>query len=134
MSGRRNIPVRVLTFSQEDQERLLEETILEWRDLGPSAAWDAIYDILGCWFEARGLDPEAQRVDRTHIEIRPVPWLTARTRPSSTKMLELKRRLQQASERETALPRSRSGQSKPRGRRKGKKRAGENEHGPESER
>ena len=77
MSERRNIPVRVFTFSEEDQERLLEETILEWRALGPAAAWDAIYDILGCWFEARGLDPEAQRVDRTHIEIRPVPWLTA---------------------------------------------------------
>ncbi len=77
MSDRRNIPVRVCTFSEEDQERLLEETILEWRALGPAAAWDAIYDILGCWFAARGLDPEAQRVDRTHIEIRPVPWLTA---------------------------------------------------------
>jgi hypothetical protein len=31
------------------------------------------------WFEARGLDPEAQRVDRSHIEIRPVPWLAADT-------------------------------------------------------
>jgi hypothetical protein len=76
MSDRRNIPVRVCTFSPEDQERLLKETIREWRALGPAAAWDAIYEILGLWFAVRGLDPEAQRVDRNHIEIRPVPWLT----------------------------------------------------------
>ncbi len=75
MSDRRNIPVRVFTFSLEDQERLLEETILEWRALGPAVAWNAIYDMLGFWFAARGLDPEAQRVDLTHLEIRPVPWL-----------------------------------------------------------
>jgi hypothetical protein len=75
MSERRNIPVRVFTFSPEDQERLLKETIREWWALGPGAAWDAIYKILGLWFEARGLDPEAQRVDRNHIEIPPVPWL-----------------------------------------------------------
>jgi hypothetical protein len=75
MSDRRTMPVRVRTFSPEDQEKLLEETILEWRALGASAAWNAIYDMLGWWFAARGLDPEAQRVDRTHIEIHPVPWL-----------------------------------------------------------
>jgi hypothetical protein len=75
MSDRRRVPVRVCTFGPEDQERLRKETILEWRALGPEAAWDAIYRILGLWFEARGLDPEAQRVDRSHIEIRPVPWL-----------------------------------------------------------
>jgi hypothetical protein len=67
--------VRVHTFSPEDQDKLLEETILEWRALGPSAAWRAIYDMLGWWFSARGLDPEAQRVDRARIEIHPVPWL-----------------------------------------------------------
>jgi len=75
MSDRRNITVRARTFSPEDQEELLEETILEWRALGPSAAWNAIYEMLGWWFEARGLDPEAQRVDRAHVEIHPVPWL-----------------------------------------------------------
>jgi hypothetical protein len=80
MSDRRNVPIRVYTFSEEDQDRLLEESILEWRALGPAAAWNAIYDILGLWFAARGLDPEAQRVDRSHIEIRPVPWLS----PDST--------------------------------------------------
>lgn len=74
MGRHRNIPVRVRTFSREDQEGLLEETLLEWRALGPAAAWDAIYQILGLWFAARGLDPEAQRVDRSHVEIRPVPW------------------------------------------------------------
>jgi hypothetical protein len=68
--------VRVRTFRSEDQEALLEETILQWRALGASAAWNAIYDMLGWWFAARGLDPEAQRVDRTHLEIHPVPWLT----------------------------------------------------------
>ena len=35
--------------------------------------------MLGWWFAARGLDPEVQRVDRTHIEIHPVPWLTGDT-------------------------------------------------------
>jgi hypothetical protein len=76
MSDQRKRPVRILTFSPEDQERLLEETIREWRALGPAAAWDAIYQMLGWWYAVRGLDPEAQRVDRTHIEIRPVPWLS----------------------------------------------------------
>jgi hypothetical protein len=85
MSDRRNFPVRVSTFSPEDQKRLRKETILEWRALGPAAAWDAIYQILGLWFEARGLDPEAQRVDRSHIEIRPVPWLAADTQDEPSK-------------------------------------------------
>jgi hypothetical protein len=76
MSDRRTRLVRLRTFSPEDQDALLEETILEWRALGPAAAWNAIYDMLGWWFAARGLDPEAQRVDRTHLEIHPVPWLT----------------------------------------------------------
>jgi hypothetical protein len=71
--------VRVRTFKPEDQQELLEETILEWRALGPAAAWNAIYEMLGWWFAARGLDPEAQRVDRTHLEIHPVPWRTGDT-------------------------------------------------------
>jgi hypothetical protein len=79
MSDQRNTPVRVRNFSAVDQEKLLEETILEWRALGPSAAWSAIYDMLGWWFAARGLDPEVQRVDRSHLEIHPVPWLTGST-------------------------------------------------------
>jgi hypothetical protein len=77
MATSRTRPVRVRTFEPEDQDSLLEETILEWRALGAAAAWKAIYDILGWWFAARGLDPEAQRVDRTHVEIRPVPWITS---------------------------------------------------------
>jgi hypothetical protein len=76
MSDQRNIPVRIRNFSAENQEKLLEETILEWRALGASAAWNASYEMLGWWFAARGLDPEIQRVDRSHIEIHPVPWLT----------------------------------------------------------
>jgi hypothetical protein len=83
MSDRRNFRIRVCTFGEEDQERLLEETILAWRALGPAAAWNAIYDILGLWFAARGLDPEAQRVDRSHIAIRPVPWETRNTSAES---------------------------------------------------
>ncbi len=77
MSDRRNRPVRIRDFSPEDQEKLLEETILEWQALGAPAAWNAIYQMLGLWFTARGLDPELQRVDRSHIEIHPVPWLTS---------------------------------------------------------
>ena len=34
MNARENITVRTSTFSPEDQETLLEETILEWRALG----------------------------------------------------------------------------------------------------
>jgi hypothetical protein len=76
MSNRPSRLVRVRDFSPEDQERLLEETILEWQALGAPAAWKAIYDLLGWWFAARGMDPEAQRVDRSHLEVHPVPWLT----------------------------------------------------------
>ena len=79
MSELRSRAVRVYTFDLEDQETLLEESILEWRALGASAAWNAIYEMLGWWFAARGLDPEAQRVERTHVEVRPVPWLTGET-------------------------------------------------------
>jgi hypothetical protein len=75
MNTRDNIAIRKSSFSPADQEMLLEETILEWRALGPAAAWNAIYDMLDWWFTARGLDPKTQRVDRTHIEIRTVPWL-----------------------------------------------------------
>jgi len=77
MTTRTNISVRKSTFSPEDQERLLEETIVEWRALGPSAAWAAIYDMLDWWFTTRGLDSETQRVDRTHVEIHTVPWLAS---------------------------------------------------------
>ena len=72
---RDHITVRKSTFSPEDQQRLLEETILEWRALGPAAAWAAIYDMLDWWFITRGFDCEIQRVDRTHIQICTVPWL-----------------------------------------------------------
>jgi hypothetical protein len=73
MSHRQNLPVLVRDFSPEDQEKFLEESILEWRALGAPAAWKAIYDLLGLWFAARGLDRGVQRVDRSHIEIYPVP-------------------------------------------------------------
>jgi hypothetical protein len=74
MSTRPDRTVRTHTFSPESQESLLEETLLAWRALGPAAAWQAIYDMLDWWFTARGLDPETQRVDRTHVETHPVPW------------------------------------------------------------
>jgi hypothetical protein len=74
MSHRQNLPVRVRDFSPEDQEKFLEEFILEWRALGVPAAWNAIYDLLGLWFAARGLDLGAQRVGRSHIEICMVLW------------------------------------------------------------
>jgi hypothetical protein len=58
MSHRQNIPVRARNFTAEAQEKLLEETILEWRALGAPAAWKAllsfdcpgktINDRLGC--------------------------------------------------------------------------------------
>jgi hypothetical protein len=48
------------------------------------------------------------------------------------KTLELDRRPQETSEPSPASPRSRRGPPKPRGGRKGKKRDGENEHGPAS--
>jgi hypothetical protein len=75
MSTREGMTVRKHTFSPKSEEDLLEETLLEWRALGPAAAWQAIYDMLDWWFTARGLDPEVQRVDRSHVEIHPVPWL-----------------------------------------------------------
>jgi hypothetical protein len=71
---RADITVRRCAFGQESQDDLLEETFLEWRALGPAAAWQAMYDILGWWFTVRGLDPETQQVERTHIEIHKVPW------------------------------------------------------------
>lgn len=76
METRRNVTVRQLPVGPETDELLLEETILQWRALGPSAAWRAMFDMLDWWFTSRGLDPETQRVDRTHIEIRPAPWAT----------------------------------------------------------
>lgn len=77
MNTRRDVTVREYTFSPEDQERLLDDTLLEWRELGPTAVWDAMYEILDWWFAVRGLDPRVQRVDRTHFEIHPVPWASA---------------------------------------------------------
>ena len=50
------------------------ETLLAWQAQGPAAAWQAMFDLLGWWFEARGLDPEAQRIDRSHNETHRVPW------------------------------------------------------------
>lgn len=75
MSTRANVRVGISSFKPEDEQRLLEQTILEWREAGPAAIWHAIYETLDLWFSARGLDPKIQRVDRTHIEIRAVPWL-----------------------------------------------------------
>ena len=75
MKNRDQITFRRSSFSPGDQVRLLEETILEWQALGPAAIWKAIYDILDVWFMIRGIDPATQRVDRTHFEIHPVPWL-----------------------------------------------------------
>jgi hypothetical protein len=90
MSHRRHQVVRVHTFSPDDQDKLLAETILQWRALGPSAAWRAAFDLLGWWFSVRGLDPEAQRVDRTRIEVHPVPWLAEESVPEVTEARLLK--------------------------------------------
>jgi hypothetical protein len=76
MSKRRKMQVRVHRFSGEDESRLLDETIEHWRAQGPAAAWEASFDLLGWWFAARGLDPEAQRVDRTVVQVHPIPWAT----------------------------------------------------------
>ena len=57
MSTREGITVRKHTFSRESQETLLEETLLEWRALGPAAACQAIYDMLDWWFTAEALHP-----------------------------------------------------------------------------
>lgn len=71
---RAHVPSRTFTFGPESEEQLLEETLLAWQSQGPTAAWQAMFDMLAWWFEARGLDPETQRVDRTHNEVHRVPW------------------------------------------------------------
>jgi hypothetical protein len=68
------VPSRTFTFGPESEEQLLEETLLAWQSQGPAAAWQAMFDMLGLWFEARGLDPETQAVDRARIEVHRVPW------------------------------------------------------------
>ena len=68
------VPSRFFTFGPESEEQLLEETILAWQSHGPAAVWQAMFDMLAWWFEARGLDPEAQRVDRARNEVHRVPW------------------------------------------------------------
>jgi hypothetical protein len=70
---------RSFAVGPESDEKLLEGSILEWRDRGPVEAWQAIFNLLNWWFAARGLEPDAQRVDRNHLEIRPVPWRTSAT-------------------------------------------------------
>ena len=72
--GRAQVPVRTFIIGAQSEEQLLKETLLAWQSRGPAAAWQAMFDLLGWWFEAWGLDPEAQRVDRGHIEVRRVPW------------------------------------------------------------
>ena len=57
MNDRPNRPVQIRTFAPEDQERLLEETILQ--RAGPTAAGNAIYQSwTGVGVCRRGLDPE----------------------------------------------------------------------------
>ena len=68
------VPARTFIFGAESEEQLLKETLVGWQSQGPAAAWQAMFDMLAWWFEARGLDPKAQRVDRGHIEVRRVPW------------------------------------------------------------
>ena len=68
------VPSRTFTFGSESEEQLLEETLVAWQSRGPAAAWQAMFDMLDWWFEARKLDPETQRVDRACNEVRCVPW------------------------------------------------------------
>jgi hypothetical protein len=72
MNSRRDVQIRIHKLGPEADEALLEESILHWRRLGPEAVWDAIYEMLDLWFLARGMAPEAQRVDRTHVEVHSV--------------------------------------------------------------
>jgi len=82
MSHRQDVQVRIHKRGPEADDMLLEESILKWRELGPSAVWDAIYQMMDLWFSSRGLDPEAQRIDRSHVEIHPVPRRSADLEPS----------------------------------------------------
>lgn len=47
----------------------------EWQALGVSAIWEASFELLDLWFTMHGLDPKAQRIDRSKIEKVKAPWL-----------------------------------------------------------
>jgi hypothetical protein len=74
---REHVPSRAFVLGPESEEELLEETLVAWQSQGPAAAWQAMFDLLGPWFEARGRAPEQERVVRTHIEVHRVPWSLA---------------------------------------------------------
>jgi hypothetical protein len=74
MSNEPPKPTRIVTgrfgsFSPEEEKRQLEETLAYWREAGPTAIWDATFEMLDYWFTVRGLDPEQQRVDRTKVTL-----------------------------------------------------------------
>jgi hypothetical protein len=71
---RRDLVVGVSSFSPEDRRRQLEESITHWQKAGPRAIWDATSEMTAEWFLLRGIDPTTQRVDRSVVGIRPVPW------------------------------------------------------------
>jgi hypothetical protein len=64
------------TFSKHRfGDDLLDQRIRHWQALGATAIWDATFEILENWFVLHGLDPKAQRVNRTRVEKRLPPWL-----------------------------------------------------------
>lgn len=70
---RARVPSRIFAIGPESEVQLLEETLSAWQSQAPAAAWQAVFDLLRLWFEARGLDPETQAVDRTLNQVHRVP-------------------------------------------------------------
>lgn len=74
MTDKRRPTIRRYSFSAEDQERLLEDTIREWQALGPAAIWRATWELSRVSAALRGEVDECPPMDRTKIVVRKVPW------------------------------------------------------------
>jgi hypothetical protein len=69
---RRDIKISKHLFGDDTEH----EQMRDWQERGVSEIWNASFEILDQWFIMRGIDPATQKVDRTLIRKRRVPWLS----------------------------------------------------------
>ena len=66
--------ISITAASKESLETATLESIKYWQEQGATKIWNAMFEMLDFWFISRGLDPAVQRIDRSVVGIKKVPW------------------------------------------------------------
>lgn len=81
MSKKREVTLTRSSFSPEDQEELLQRTIIQWQEQGIAAIWRATWELTVLSYALRGSDIRGQSMIKSHEQLIAAPWLAQDLEP-----------------------------------------------------